>query len=176
MTNPNRRALAQVTTIALAIVSMACGKSARVSPDPSTRPPEAGIPAADTASETVVVRTNLERKKLGLPQLARSNRLMRAAQIQADQMAAALTMSHDLPRARYPGMEDRFKAVGYDYAASGENVAAGHPSAAAVVAGWMASPGHRANITATNYSEMGAGVATGKNGRRYWAEVFGAPR
>ena len=178
MMTPNRHsnAPAGAALLSLTIVAMACGKSARVAPDPSTRPPEVRIPAADTASDTVVVRTNLERNKLGLSQLARSNRLMRAAQIQADQMAAALTMSHDLPRARYPGIEDRFKAVGYDYAASGENVAAGYPSAAAVVAGWMTSPGHRANITSTNYAEMGAGVATGKNGRRYWAEVFGAPR
>ena len=175
MTSIHSNALARAVSISLAIIATACGKSARVAPDPSTRPAEVVIASADSASETVVVRTNAERRKLGLPVLARSNLLMRAAQLQADQMAAALTMAHDLPRARYPGMEDRFRAVGYTYAASGENVAAGYPSATAVVAGWMTSPGHRANITSTRYSEMGAGVATGRNGRRYWAEVFGAP-
>lgn len=163
-------------SISLAVVAIGCGTSARVAPDPSTRPPEVPVLAADTASETVVVRTNAERRKLGMPALARSNRLMRAAQIQADQMASALTMAHDLPRARYPSMDDRFEAVGYNYRASGENVAAGYPSAAAVVAGWMTSPGHRANITSGNFTEMGAGVATGKNGRRYWAQAFGTPR
>lgn len=172
----NRLALARAASLSLAVATSACGKSARVTPDPSTRPAEAPVLAGDTASESVVVRTNAERRKLGLPVLARSSRLMRAAQIQADQMAAALTMAHDLPRARYPGTDDRFAAVGYSYRASGENVAAGYPSAAAVVSGWMTSPGHRANITSNNFTEMGAGVATGKNGRRYWAEVFGTPR
>ncbi|MEO8621216.1 MAG: CAP domain-containing protein [bacterium] len=59
---------------------------------------------------------------------------------------------------------------------AGENVAEGHPSAAAVVAGWMASPEHRANIVSTHFTEMGAGAATAKNGRRFYAQVFGAPR
>ncbi|CAN5508279.1 hypothetical protein BH09GEM1_BH09GEM1_16260 [soil metagenome] len=154
----------------------ACGMSARVPPDPSTRPPEVVVPAADTASETVVVQTNAERRKLGLPELARSNMLMRAAQLQADQMAEALTTAHDLPRARYPTIDDRLRAVGYTMRATGENVAGGYPGAASVVAGWMTSSGHRANIVSPHYTDMGAGVATGKNGRRYWAQVFGAPR
>jgi Uncharacterized protein with SCP/PR1 domains len=131
---------------------------------------------ADTASEAVVVRTNIERKKLGLPELARSNRLMRAAQLQANQMAAALRMAHELPEARYSTMDDRLTAVGYHYRAAGENVAEGQPDAAFVVAGWMKSPGHRANIVSANYAEMGAAVAMGKNGRRFWVQVFGTPR
>jgi uncharacterized protein YkwD len=101
---------------------------------------------------------------------------MHAAQLQADQMAATLTMAHELPRVRYPTMDDRLSAVGYSYRAAGENVAEGYPSAASVVAGWMTSPGHRANIVSRNYFEMGGGVATGKNGRRFWTQVFGTPR
>jgi uncharacterized protein YkwD len=166
----------RTAAIALALVALGCGMSARVPPDPSTRPPEVVIPAADTASETVVVRTNAERNKLGLPALLRSNQLMHAAQLQADQMAAAGYTAHEFPKGRYPTMDDRLDAVGYRYRAAGENVAGGYPSATAVVAGWMTSPGHRANITSTNFDEMGAGVATGKNGRRYWAQAFGAPR
>ncbi len=167
---------ARAVTSSLGIVAMACGMSARVPPDPSSRPPEVAIRAADTASETVVVRTNVERRRLGLPELARSNQLMHAAQLQADQMAATLTMAHELPRVRYPTMDDRLSAVGYSYRAAGENVAEGYPSAASVVAGWMTSPGHRANIVSRNYFEMGGGVATGKNGRRFWTQVFGTPR
>lgn len=122
------------------------------------------------------MRTNAERQKLGLPVLARSKMLMRAAQVQADQMAAALTMAHALPRSRYPTMDDRLRAVGYSTRASAENIAEGYSTASSVVAGWMLSSGHRANIVSTHYSEMGAGVTTGKNGRRFWAQVFGAPR
>jgi uncharacterized protein YkwD len=40
----------------------------------------------------------------------------------------------------------------------------------------MTSPGHRSNIVSTNFSEMGAGVATAKNGRKFYAQVFGHPR
>lgn len=175
-TNLSARTKATTILLSLASIATACGTSARVAPDPSSRAPEVAISAADTASETVVVRTNMERRKLRLPDLARSNLLMRAAQLQADQMAALLTMSHELPRARYRTMTDRLDAVGYHYRAAGENVAEGHPSAGAVVAGWMTSPGHRANIVSAQYTEMGAGVATGKNGRRFWTQVFGAPR
>ena len=174
MMNPKRHPLACVITMTL--VTVACGKSARVAPAPSTHPAQRPVLTADTAGEGVVARTNAERRKLGLALLARNGILMRAAQMQADQMAATLTMAHELPRARYPTMTDRLRAVGYTYAAIGENVAAGYPSAASVVAGWMTSPGHRANIASTSYTEMGAGVATGKNGLRYWAQVFGAPR
>ena len=176
----NRRSRAHVCAravlLSLATMAGACGTSARVAPDPSTRPPEVVVPATDTASETVVLRTNVERRKVGLPELGRSNQLMRAAQLSADQMAAALTMAHELPRARYPTMDDRLEAVGYRYRAAGENVAEGYPSAASVVAGWMTSPGHRANVVSRNYYEMGGAVATGKNGRRFWAQVFGTPR
>ena len=168
--------IALVRLLAMGALGSACGTSARVAPAPSSRAPEVAIAAADTASETVVIRTNVERRKLGLAQLARSNRLMRAAQLQADQMAASLTMSHELPRARYRTMDDRLDAVEYRYRAAGENVAEGYPGAASVVAGWMTSPGHRANIVSTHYTEIGAGVATGRNGRRFWAQVFGAPR
>lgn len=77
---------------------------------------------------------------------------------------------------RYPSLDSRLEAVGYRMQASGENVAEGYPSAAAVLAGWMTSPGHRANIVSTAFTQMGAGVATASNGRRFHAQVFGTPR
>ena len=56
------------------------------------------------------------------------------------------------------------------------NVAEGYPSPKAVVAGWMTSPGHRENIVSTTFTEMGAAVATARNGRTFYAQVFGRPR
>ena len=56
----------------------------------------------------------------------------------------------------------------------GENVAVGYPTAEAVMAGWMNSPGHRANILNCAARAMGVGVATGADGRLYWTQVFGA--
>jgi uncharacterized protein YkwD len=59
------------------------------------------------------------------------------------------------------------------FSAWGENVAYGYGSASAVVAGWMGSSGHRANILGS-YSAMGACSATSSTGRIYWVQQFGA--
>jgi uncharacterized protein YkwD len=156
----------------------ACAASACVigtaAPVRSARPIAAG-PASPMA-EDVVVRTNAQRTALKLPALRRNEALMLAAQLQADQMAAAGRMAHELPEAAYPSLDSRLDAVGYRMRASGENVAEGYPSGAAVLSGWMASPGHRDNIVSTHYTEMGAGVATAKNGQRFYAQVFASPR
>ena len=145
---------------------------------PARADPSAARVATTTneAGEEIVVRTNAERKQLGLTALARNAALMTAAQLQANQMAALNRMAHELPGAAYPSLGSRLDAVGYRMRASGENVAEGYPSAAAVVAGWMTSPGHRDNIVSTRFSEMGAGVAIAKNGRKFYAQVFASPR
>lgn len=142
---------------------------------PPSTPAPASSPTPDIAVD-VVLRTNAERTAHGLFTLARSDALMRAAQIHAEQMAAQLSMSHDLPEARYPTLSTRLAAVGYQMLASGENIAEGYSSAAGVVAGWMSSRGHRENILSTHFSEMGAGMAIGRNGRRFYAQVFGRSR
>jgi uncharacterized protein YkwD len=144
-------------------------------PQPTPLPSGALVPSSPAAEE-LVVRTNSQRAALELPALRRSDALMRAAQLQADQMAAANYMAHEMPDAAYPSLDSRLDAVGYRVRASGENVAEGYPSSAAVVAGWMTSPGHRANIVSTHYTEMGAGVAVAKNGQRFYSQVFASPR
>ncbi|MFT4028928.1 MAG: CAP domain-containing protein [Protaetiibacter sp.] len=55
----------------------------------------------------------------------------------------------------------------------GENVAYGYGSASAVVAGWMGSAGHRANILKAEYTMMGACSSTSSTGRIYWVQQFG---
>ncbi|MEP6999569.1 MAG: CAP domain-containing protein [bacterium] len=134
------------------------------------------VSTPNAIGEEIVVRTNVERKAVGVPALARNAALMNAAQLQANQMAARNIMAHQLAGAAYPSLDSRLAAVRYGARAAGENVAEGHPSSAAVVAGWMSSPGHRANIVSTHFTEMGAGAATAKNGRRFYAQVFGTPR
>ena len=161
--------------LTLAVALMSCSRSpARNREEPAPIPLLAS--AAPAQAEELVTRTNAQRVALGLLPLAREAALMRAAQLQADQMAAFKTMAHDLPRATYPSLDSRLAAVGYRMRASGENVAEGYPSAAAVLAGWMTSPGHRANIVSTHFTQMGAGVATASNGHRFHAQVFGSPR
>jgi len=125
---------------------------------------------------TVVQLTNAERSKAGLPALRSNTRLTEAAQLHADQMARAGQLEHVLSRGQYPRPEDRLAAAGYAWSAYAENIAMGQSSPDAVLASWMGSSGHRANILSTNVTEIGVGYARDSAGRPYWVQVFGRPR
>jgi len=72
--------------------------------------------------------------------------------------------------------KDRVIRAGYQPRLSGENIAFGPESAEEAVAGWLASPGHCANIMDSRFQHIGIGLATGrKRGRIYWVQSFGAP-
>jgi hypothetical protein len=66
--------------------------------------------------------------------------------------------------------------AGYNWFACGENIAAGYTSPAAVVAAWMASPGHHANIMYPTFREIGVSYLyyASSTYRRYWTQDFGA--
>jgi uncharacterized protein YkwD len=52
----------------------------------------------------------------------------------------------------------------------------GQPNAITVVAAWLDSPGHCANIMSADYTEFGAGTHLDTSGTRYWTLVLAAPR
>jgi uncharacterized protein YkwD len=133
------------------------------------------VPASRVAAD-VIALTNVERTHHRRGPLRANARLMRAAQLQAEQMAQAGQMAHVLPRARYPRTEDRIAAADYRWYTVGENVAFGQSSAARVLYSWMHSDGHRANILNSSFTEMGAGYAVDRTGRPYYVQVFGRPR
>lgn len=54
----------------------------------------------------------------------------------------------------------------------GENIASGYPTAAAVMRGWMHSPGHRRNILSRKFTRIGLGLAYTDNGTPYWVQNF----
>jgi len=64
-------------------------------------------------------------------------------------------------------------SFGGGFSTWGENVAYGYGSASAVVAGWMNSSGHRANILNGAFTMMGACSSTSSTGRVYWVQQFG---
>lgn len=76
---------------------------------------------------------------------------------------------------RTPG--DRAELAGYGGMQIGENIAAGLDAADKVVAGWLASPGHCANLMNPAFSELGAGYAVDPKSDAgiYWTALFGAP-
>jgi uncharacterized protein YkwD len=141
---------------------------------PAPLPTAAAAPAA--VAEEILTRTNTERRNAKLPPLTRSVNLMRAAEIQASEMARLNKLEHVLPGATYPTLESRLAAVKYPMKSAGENIGEGYRTAASAVAGWMASSGHRANILSATYTEIGTAMAVGPNGSTYWVQVFGRPR
>ncbi|HEU4721808.1 MAG TPA: CAP domain-containing protein [Gemmatimonadaceae bacterium] len=148
-------------------------------PPPTPRPTARPAPPSRsliTIIDTVFLLTNRERARASLTPLRRNPELARAAQLHAEQMAAAGKLAHDLPNARYPTLASRLRLVGYTYRAVGENVAEGYTSGAALMAGWMTSTAHRSNILSARYTETGVGMARSKSGRTYHAQVFARPR
>ena len=139
----------------------------------TTPPPTSG---SSTVASDIVRYTNEQRARNGLPAFVVSSRLMEAARLHAQQMAAYQTMDHTISGAQYPTLQSRLQAVGYVYSSAAENVAWNSPSAQAVVTGWMNSTGHRANILDPGLTEIGTAMARSSKGEPYWIQVFGTPR
>ncbi len=73
--------------------------------------------------------------------------------------------------------KERLARLGYSSRLTGENIAYAPESAEEVVSGWLASPGHCANIMEPRFREMGIAVAVGrKRGAIYWVQDLAEPR
>ncbi len=116
---------------------------------------------------------NAERKKLGRPALVMDKTMMEAAM----QRAAECSISYSHTR---PDGSDSQTILNWRYS-FGENIAAGHTSANAVIADWMNSPGHKANImdeyyyvtqqSKHRYQTIGIGVFK-VGDTYYWCQLF----
>ena len=112
---------------------------------------------------------NQERTSRGLRPLRSNRRLAKAAGGHAQDMVARGYFSHD----SFNGSSfvDRIRAAGYvqprAFPSLGEDLAWGSGSLGSpreIVASWMASPPHRANILNRRFSDAGVGVALGDVG------------
>ncbi|MBD9609634.1 uncharacterized protein YkwD [Pseudomonas sp. PvR086] len=76
---------------------------------------------------------------------------------------------------RTPG--DRAELAGYAGQQVGENIAAGQDTVRKVVDGWLASPGHCANLMNPQFRELGAAYAVDPKSDAgiYWTAMFGTP-
>jgi uncharacterized protein YkwD len=109
------------------------------------------------------------------PPLSASRKLNDAADRHARDMARRKFFDHRGDDGSQP--KDRVIRTGYQPRLTGENIAFGPESAEEVVAGWLASPGHCANIMDARFQHIGIGLASGrKRGQIYWVQDFGAPR
>jgi uncharacterized protein YkwD len=133
--------------------------------------PASDWPAANASYAAQVLQlVNEHRAKLGRAPLAMSARLTAAAVWKARHMAAYRYMSHDDPAPPVArSWRDRVDTCGYPLSAgSGENVAFGFRTPSEVMAAWLNSPGHRANIENGGFRAIGIGAAG-----TYWAQNFG---
>jgi uncharacterized protein YkwD len=109
-----------------------------------------------------------------LPPLVVDLNLMAAAQAHAEDMARGGFLGHEGSDGSLPA--DRAGRAHYPWVFVAENASAGYSTAAATVAGWMASPSHRANNLHAEARQIGIGYA--ENGdtewRVYWVALFGA--
>ena len=95
----------------------------------------------------------------------------RAAKAHAEDMEGRGYFSHSTPEGWSPSR--RLSLTGASgYSAVGENIAVGQPTPQDVMADWMASSGHRANILNASYTHLGVGVAERAGGGPYWVQVF----
>lgn len=136
----------------------------------------------DEFVQEVLVLVNEARAAEGLSPVSLSLTLASAAQAHAEAMAADDFFDHQNPLTGSTP-QARATAAGYD-GLVGENIAAGDETPADVVASWLSSPGHRANILDPDYTEMGVGYFfeaddafenANVSYQSYWVQLFGAP-
>jgi uncharacterized protein YkwD len=133
-------------------------------------PGASGSPAASPDYEQqVVALVNAARLSAGCTVGVRPDpRLREAALEHTRDMAGSNRLSH--LGTDGSSAADRIVQAGFFGPLSAENIAQGYDSAKAVMAAWMASPEHRANIVNCQYVLIGVGyVAHGQ----WWTETFG---
>lgn len=127
-------------------------------------PAKAPAPSAMAVYQSrVLTLSNIERSQRGLRPLALSSCADGFADRWASQIAANGALSH----------QSLTTVLGSCHAnRAGENVAYGNVTADQMVAMWMASPGHRANLLNPNYTHLGVGSVQTSNGRVYGVQDF----
>jgi len=109
-------------------------------------------------TSSLLAGTNTDRLQHSEPALALNDQLAKAAQQKANDMAVKDYWSHVTPNGTQPWQF--VSDAGYNYGSAGENLAYGFNSSDAVIAGWMNSSEHRANMLNVDYHDVGFGVAT----------------
>lgn len=114
---------------------------------------------------------NAFRAEHKLAPLAINDRLMRTAAAQSAAMATRDRMDHAVAGR----LDGRIEKEGYRWSTIAENIGRTYATYPRAMAGWIASPHHRANLLNPNITEIGFAGAHTSGGRNYWTQVFAAP-
>jgi uncharacterized protein YkwD len=136
-------------------------------PQPTAISSRTAAPSATNASDAyearILVLLNAERAAAHLSPLAASNCADGFAENWAPQIQRDGALSHQ-------SLSPILSAC--HASTAGENVAYGNVTADEMMAMWMKSPGHRANILNTRYTAVGIGAVTDSSGRWYGVQDF----
>ena len=138
---------------------------AKVETDKPVSQPEVTAPAADVDAmkQDIVDRTNALRKENGIAALTANDKLMQAAQVRADEMAANTVYSHTRPDGRKYTTVTDCKYVGENIHRIADWALQGKPVSEVAMWSWNHSAGHQNNLLDKSYAEIGVGLARGVN-------------
>jgi hypothetical protein len=127
--------------------------------------------------ESVLVElANKDRGTATLPTLSVNKTLEVAATLKAEDMVKNSYFAHISPEGLSPWYW--ISKAGYQFVYAGENLAVNFNESEAVENAWMNSPGHRANILSSNFSEIGIAIREGVfEGHKtlFVVQMFGKP-
>ncbi|WP_019424626.1 CAP domain-containing protein [Paenibacillus sp. OSY-SE] len=124
---------------------------AESSADQTVNPQQSANPSQSV--QQVLDLVNQERTNAGLKPLSLNSSLSKMAMAKAQDMYNNNYFDHQSPT--YGSPFDMMKAFGITYSSAGENIAKGQTSPAEVMNQWMNSPGHRANILNSSFTQIG---------------------
>ena len=142
---------------------------------PVEQPAQTDVAAA---KQDIIDRTNVLRREQGISALTVNAKLMQAAQVRADEMAASGVYSHTRPDGRKSNTVTDSKYTGENLHNISElYLEQQHKTLSeAVVELWSNSKAHADNMTSSRYGEIGVGLARGvdKDGLDCWycVQVF----
>lgn len=137
--------------------------------------PTCSLPAdAGALADQVLNLVNQERANAGLNPVVANVTLENEADEYACELIGDNFFAHENP-VTGSTLKDRAAAFNYQFSVIGENLAAGQKSPEEVMAAWMNSPGHRANILDPRFTQLGVAVRSGGQYGLYWVQEFGKP-
>lgn len=134
---------------------------------------------AEVIPSVLIDLANEDRADNQLASLSFNPTLAAAAKLKAKDMAANQYFAHTSPIEPNKTPWYWFNVAGYAFTAAGENLAIDFSDSGAVNQAWMESPGHRANILNSKFSEIGIAIEQGEYEGRptiYVVQLFGKPR
>jgi uncharacterized protein YkwD len=171
---PPRRAITLMASLAALALAAPAGAQAADCSGADVVPAAGNTPLVAQATLCLV---NAERTAQGMGALAEVAGLTQPSAAYSNRMVAEGFFAHESPDGGT--LTDRLTAAAYvsrggDWTI-GENIAWGQGELStprSIVAAWMASPGHRANILTREYKEIGVGLALGTPGDASWGATY----